>query len=427
MPVKRILRLLFWLVAGLMTGTTCLPAQVQANYEEEKVPAFALPDPLRNGDGLMINDSNEWVHSRRPELLQLFEREVYGKLPDETLTPDYTLLENGIALGGKAVRKQIRLTFENNGRRLDLLLLVYLPAGMDKAPVFVGLNFYGNQTITADPAVLLTTSWVPNNKTFGIEANQATETSRGVRISRWPLEKIIDAGYGLATMYYGDIDPDRDDFTDGVHPLFYRDGQTRPDADEWGAIGAWAWGLMRIMDYLQQDSAIDADRIVLMGHSRLGKAALWAGAQDRRYAIVISNDSGCGGAALSRRKFGETVQIINTAFPHWFCSHFKDYNDHENDLPVDQHELIALMAPRPVYIASAQEDQWADPKGEYLSGWYASPVYALFGLQGLESATPPAVNDPVMHDIGYHMRTGGHDVKDYDWEQFINFANHHLK
>ncbi|MCB0599579.1 MAG: hypothetical protein KDC28_00065 [Saprospiraceae bacterium] len=403
-------------------------AQRQVNYDETRVPAYSLPDPLGLPDGNPVRGMNEWVHERRPQIVRAFEHEMYGKMPDQQLTPTYTVLEESdTAIHGLAVRRQVEITFENNGHRLKMLLLVYLPRGNEQAPLFVGLNFYGNQTITTDPAVLLTTSWVPNNTEFGIQDNHASEASRGVRISRWTVEKIISAGYGLATMYYGDIDPDRDDFTDGVHPLFYRKGQMRPDADEWGAIGAWAWGLMRIMDYLQQDSRVDPSRIVLMGHSRLGKAALWAGALDPRYAIVISNDSGCGGAALSRRKYGETVQTINTAFPHWFCTNFKQYGDHEADLPVDQHELIALIAPRPVYIASAQEDQWADPKGEYLSGLHASPVYALFGLLGLESATPPAVNDPVMHDIGYHIRTGGHDVKDYDWEQYILFADMHFK
>ncbi len=399
------------------------------NYDESKVPDYELPDPLVMCDGRKVTSAKMWRQERRPEVLELFREHMYGRAP--VGRPEGMKFEvfdvDKKALGGKATRKQVEVNFtgKKDGSSMDILM--YLPNGRKGAArIFVLLNFQGNHTICDDPAIRITDSWMRAGRE-GVKDNRATQEARGAAAKRFPLNAILDRGFGLATVYYGDIDPDfHDEWKNGVHAEF--DPPAGREGDSWGSICAWAWGLSRAMDYFETDADVDTGHVAVLGHSRLGKTSLWAGAQDERFALVISNDSGCGGAALSRRAYGETVKRINTSFPHWFCDNFKKYNDNEGELPMDQHMLIALMAPRPVYVASADQDLWADPRGEFLAARNACCVYKLLGLDGLKSPEMPPLDSPVQKGlIGYHVRSGGHNLSEYDWQRYMDFAEKHWK
>jgi hypothetical protein len=407
------------LASALITSAARAEDDFKPNYDEAAVPAYRLPDPLVFENGLPVKDADDW-EKRRAEILALFGTHIYGHTP--------TTGEVGIThekrksidfLAGKAVLEEIRISVTNKQartRHIDLLLI------KPKAPegtafrTFLTINFLGNHTLHPSPDISLPESWQSQQPDGIVVNHRATEKGRGYSAAGWPIETIIDSGIAFASVCYHDIEPDSPEhYGESVRAFF-----DKPEADGWGSIGAWAWGLSRAMDYIVTDPQIDAKRVAVMGHSRLGKAALWAAAQDQRFALAISNNSGCGGAALSRRAFGETVQRINQGFPYWFCRNFHQYNNNESALPVDQHQLISLIAPRMIHVASAENDRWADPRGEFLSALHASPVWKLHGLKGIEAAEMPPIHQPTGDRVRYHIRAGEHDVTEYDWKQYID-------
>ncbi len=372
----------------------------ESNFDEAKVGTYTLPDPLKLNNGERVSSAAMWNAQRRPELIKIFEENMYGRVPDPPKDMHFDV-KTAPALDGKAIRKEIVISFAGHPDGPSLHVLVYLPAHAAKpVPLFLGLNFSGNAA-AEDPA------------------------KDG---AHWPFSTLVARGYGLATMWTGDMSPDNDKtLHSGVYALFYKPGQAERTPGEWGAIAAWGWGLSRALDYFETDPAVDAKRVAIIGHSRNGKAAVWAGARDTRFAMVVSNESGEGGAALSRRNFGETVQDLNSSFPHWFGENFRQFNGRAQESPVESNLLLSLIAPRPLYVASAQGDLWSDPKGEFLGALGASPVYRLLGTDGMAAQEFPAVEHPVMSTIGYHMRTGKHDITPYDWEQYLKFADLHMQ
>ncbi|MCE2814622.1 MAG: acetylxylan esterase [Planctomycetaceae bacterium] len=397
------------------------------NYDESIASKYQLVSVLSGPNGVQIDSKEQWPDQRR-YLVDLLATEEYGFAPKDPISIRTEVFDDAPAVFGGEIqanirRRQIAVFLERAGRSVRVDLALWSPKDRSKAPCFLGLNFRGNQSTCDDPKIRLTSSWC-DNRNPGVENNKATEASRANQSERWPIAQIVAQGFAVATAHYSDIDPDYDDgFENGVHSLFPEHRIDEQNPSRWGSIAAWAWGLSRLADVLEKLDGIDPKGLMVVGHSRLGKTALWAGANDPRFQIVVSNNSGCGGAALSKRIYGESVARINTAFPHWFNRNFRKHNDQEGSMTFDQHQLIASIAPRSVYIASASNDKWADPLGELLGGHHASRAFELLGLKGLEAKELPAVNTPIgQGSIGYHLRQGDHDMLLYDWQQFMAFA-----
>ena len=414
---------LFSLLCGWLASMSDAPAR-EGNFDESAVPPYTLPDPLKMEDGTAVTTAEQWITQRRPELLRLFEEHVYGALPQADWTIQTELLETKEdALDGQAIRRRVRITLPAFPAFRGIEMLVYQPRTAPAAPVFLGLSFGGNHAVSTEPDLPISTAWMRPSKEKGVVENHATEASRGTESSRWPFAEMVARGYAVATAYCGDIEPDHaDGWKDGIRGAVMGSDHVWQEG-EWGCISAWAWGLSRMLDALNDVPGVDASRAAVVGHSRLGKTALWAGVTDERFGLVISNDSGEGGAALKYRDFGETPAIITRAFPHWFTKTYTRYGPNPQQCPVDQHELLALIAPRMLCVASATEDEWADPRGEFLAALAAEPVFVLLGRPGLEVTEMPAPDRSVGSWVRYHLRTGPHNITSWDWEQYSRAAD----
>lgn len=386
------------LVLPIHSQDTLMQSTWKFIYNERQVPSYHLPDPLLSEQGFKIMNKEQWEEVRRAELLHLFRTYIYGYAP---------------TIGGA-------FRFET-----DTIDMHYLGGMFTRKCVSIYVDGHKNSP------VIHTILCIPNNKKGSVGKHAVfLQVAYTLKLDTTVLKRLASHGFGFALYAISEVAPDDSAraYKEGIIPYYYKTGQTFPHPEQWGTISAWAWAASRVMDYLQNDQDVDPKKVAIIGQSRLGKTALWAGAQDTRFSLIVPVNSGCVGAALSKRCFGETIWSINKIFPHWFSGNFKQFNQREQFLPVDQHELIALCAPRPVYICTAEDDIWADPYGQYLAGWAAGSVYALYGKEGFATEKMPVVNTPIQSgSVGFHIRSGEHALLAYDWEQAIRFAEKYFR
>ncbi len=418
-------------VSVVMIATTPSQGETPMFPEVDQLPSHPeLPEPLMMFDGTPVKTPDDWYKKRRPELKGLFEYYMYGQAPP---APDKieskVLYENREFLARKATLREVELRFGPRGTPPLHVLCILPNARKGPAPLFLSLNFCGNHTVVNDPGVALPKIWMYSKCPDCVE-NRATDAGRGKQAEMWSADYLVERGYGLVTCYYGDIDPDKPDFTDGIHPHYFRAGQTKPGPHDWGSIRAWAWGVSRIIDYLETVPDFDQKRICVTGHSRLGKTAIVAAAFDERVALVAPHQSGTGGCALSRDNDQETVERINRVFPHWFNDTFPKFDDHEDLLPIDQNLLMALVAPRPFLDTEGDQDKWANYSSSYRGLQSADKVYKFLGAKGLVEGglvhgEEPIVGPKFSQLMQYRRDTNHQMNRDY-WQRMLDFADAHL-
>jgi hypothetical protein len=429
------MRSMLWLAVGMLVCTTPLFAQARSdapdtiagipvNYDEDHVGTYVLPDALTLNNGEPVRDAKTWWKKRRPEVVAIFETQQYGRAPQRPADESFEVFDSGTsALGGKAIRKQVRIHLSKDGSGPIIQLLIYLPAGSKKpSPLLLSINFGAVQDAVDDPGIKPETVWDP-------KTNTRISPKEERHFGRLEVQPFLEAGIGVATFYYGDVDPDYPEgFAHGIRSRYLKPGQTERAPGEWGSIAAWAWGMSRVEDYFETDKSIDAHRIAIHGISRLGKTVMWAGAHDQRFAAVIASCSGEGGAALSHRNYGETIGHLTapSRYSYQFAANYAKYQGFPDKAPFDANLLIALIAPRPLLLQTGDTDKWSDPKGEFLAEVAAGPVYKFLGKQDLGTDIWPAAKVPILHDLSYYMHDGGHGMVASDWDIYLQFLKEHL-
>jgi hypothetical protein len=404
-------------------------AGIPVNYHEDKVGTYTLPDPLTMNNGQKVKTANQWTTERRAELVKIFEEQQYGIAPGHPSDESFEVIDKGTpALCGKAIRRQVTIHLSKDSGWPVIHLLEYLPAnaGSKKVPMFLSINFGAVQAAVDDPGITPQQVWDQKGATKALPRP-------GPGFGRINAAAMLDAGIGVATFYYGDVDPDSlTGFANGIRAKYMNPGQTGEDdraPDAWGSIAAWAWGMSRVEDYFETDAGVDAKRVAIHGVSRLGKTVTWAGAHDQRFAAVIASCGGEGGAALSHRDFGETIAHLTapSRYPYQFAANYAKWGGFPDKAPMDANMLIALIAPRPVLLQTGSTDYWSDPKGEFLAEVAAGPVYKLLGKQDLGTTTWPAPKQVILtNGLSYYMHDGGHGMVPSDWDIYVQFLKAQL-
>jgi hypothetical protein len=410
--------------AGYGQAVQEVKAGIPVNYDESLSGTYTLPDPLVFPDGRKVKSAGQWYKKRRPQILSLFEEFEYGKIPVTTHGKPFNAFDKGTpALNGKAIRKQVTVYLTSDTSNYKMEILIYLPAGATKpVPVFFNVSFSPNVSVVDDPGIKAGFTWGRDGK--------KVPALRTGKFGRMDPNMFLSQGIGFATVYYGDIEPDfADGVKYGIRGYYLKQGQDYPAPDQWGAISAWSWGLSRAMDYFETDNQIDSKKIALFGVSRLGKTVLWTGCRDTRFGMVIASCSGEGGAAISRRWYGETIDHMThpTRYFYQFAGNWRNYKDDPSKSPVEANMLVSLMAPRPLLLQTGDTDKWSDPKGEFVAAVSAGPVYELLGKKSLGTDVYPAAGTPILNDLGYYMHAGGHGAMPADYEIFIRFIKMHFK
>lgn len=400
-------------------------AGIPVNYEEAKAGTYTLPDVLTLSNGQKVTDKQIWLSKRRPEIVKLFEENQFGKMPERPHSLAFRVFDKGTPVfDGTAIRKQVTVYFTSDTTDHKMDILIYTPVNLTKpVPLLLMISFSPNSSMVPnDPGVKQGTMWSRDGKKV-----PAPKTGLG----KLDVAKFTSNGIAIATIYYGDIEPDyKLGYQHGIRGFYLKPGEKYPADNEWGAISAWAWGLSRAMDYFETDRQIDAHRIALQGTSRLGKTVLWAAARDTRFKMVIPSCSGEGGAAISRRNYGETIKHLSDTSRYYYqlAPNWHKYSDDPNLSPVEAHMLVSLIAPRYVLLQTGDTDYWSDPKGEFLAAKSAQPVYSLFGESGPGAADWTAGGDESLayNPLGYYMHVGGHGTVPTDWDVFLKYIKKYL-